>query len=61
MIGWPILLSLMGQLLQFTSLILGSCSILSLWLSFSNPRFAAYAFVMLASATVMALGSPQRR
>jgi len=60
MIGWPILFNVIGQLLHFTSLILGSCSILSLWLSFSSPRFAAYALVMLASATAMALGLPQR-
>ncbi len=60
MIGWPILVNVMGQLAYFTSLILGSCSILSLWLSFSSPRFAVYALVMLASATAMTLGLPQR-
>jgi hypothetical protein len=60
MIGGSILLNLMGYLLHFTSLTFGSCSILALWLSFSNPRYAVYALLMLTSATGITLGIPQR-
>jgi hypothetical protein len=53
------LLRLMRFVLQATALVLGSSSILALWVSFYMPDCGALAIVTLFTASFITLGLPQ--